>query len=369
MKLKRFIAEGYRNIERCDIGFDSGVNLFIGDNAEGKTNVVEGIYLFSRGRSFRSSDDKELVGFGKDGFRISIEYEDKDGTNTLEYALFGKARTRKKNGYKLAGVSEMLGNFRAVLFFPDDLRLVKGEPEERRAFLNVAASQCRPTYISDYKRFKSALENRNAILKNASRGLYFDEGELIAWSEAMAEYSAEINLARREYIALLEKYACEHISLLSDGKERLKLTYKSDVNENYTDKAEIKEEYKRVYTFGLEKEKIVGTSLYGPHRDDLLIELNGSAARSFASQGQQRSIVLSLKLAEGEVIREIHGEYPVFLFDDVLSELDEGRRAYVAGKIKKMQTVITSCEDIDGLSEEDANVILVKGGNYVSAHR
>ena len=141
MKLKRFTAEGFRNIDVCDISFDGGVNLFVGGNAEGKTNVVEGIYLFARGRSFRSSDDKELIGFGKEGFRIAIEYEDRDGEERLEYALFGKSRQRKKNGYKLAGVSEMLGNFRAVLFFPDDLRLVKGEPEERRTFLNVAVSQ------------------------------------------------------------------------------------------------------------------------------------------------------------------------------------------------------------------------------------
>ena len=369
MKLKRFTAEGYRNIEKCDISFDSGVNLFIGGNAEGKTNVVEGIYLFARGRSFRSSDDKELVGFGRDGFRIAIEYEDNDGTQTLEYALFGKNRIRKKNGYRLNGVGEMLGNFRAVLFYPDDLRLVKGEPEERRAFLNVALSQYRTAYLSNYKNFKSALENRNTLLKNASKGRYYDEGELIAWSEAMAEYSCEIFTARKEYVKLLEKYAKEHMNELSCGQENLELAYKSDIAEDALGKDEVKNEYRRVLTENLEKEKLVGTSLYGPQRDDLIIKLNGKPARSFASQGQQRSVVLVLKLAEGEVIKEIYGEYPVFLFDDVLSELDEDRRTYVKGKIKKMQTVITSCESTDGLSEDDANVILVKGGNYVSSHR
>ena len=368
MKLKRFTAEGYRNIDRCEISFADGVNLFVGGNAEGKTNIVEGIYLFSRGRSFRTSDDKDLVGFGKDGFRISIVYEDKDGEQMLEYALFGRSRQRKKNGYKLAGAFEMLGNFKAVLFFPDDLRLVKGEPEERRAFLNVAVSQYSTTYLSDYKRFKTALENRNALLKNASKGQYFDEGELVAWSEAMAEYSADVYLARKSYVRILEKYAKEHMTELSDGKETLELGYKSDIEGEFSDKESVKEEYRRVFLSRLEREKLAGTSLYGPQRDDLIIKISGNAARSFASQGQQRSVVLSLKLAEGEVIREIYGEYPVFLFDDVLSELDVKRREYVTNRIKKMQTVITSCEGTDALSR-DANVILVKGGTYVPAYR
>lgn len=368
MKLRRFCAEGFRNIESCDISFSDGANLLIGGNAEGKTNAVEGIYLFSRGRSFRTPDDRDLIGFGKEGFRVSIEYEDRDGISTLEYANFGKVKQRKKNGYKLNGVSEMLGNFRSVLFFPDDLRLVKGEPEERRSFLNVALSQCYTSYLPDYKRFKTALENRNSILKSASRGQYFDKCELLSWGDVMAEYSAEIYLLRKKYISLLSVYAAGHTGHLSGGKENLDLSYKCDISEDIETKSDAVAEYKRVYTKSLDREIIVGTSLYGPQRDDIIISLNGSPARQFASQGQQRSIVLSLKLAEGEVIREIFGEYPVFLFDDVLSELDENRRSYVAGRIGGIQTVITSCENTDGLGD-DINLIEVKGGRYVSSYR
>ena len=368
MKLIRFSAEGFRNIDSCDIRFSDGANLLVGGNAEGKTNAVEGIYLFSRGRSFRTADDKELVGFGKEGFRISIEYEDGDGVSTLEYALFGRSRQRKKNGYKLSGVSEMLGSFRSVLFFPDDLRLVKGEPEERRSFLNVAIAQCFPAYLSDYKRFKEALENRNALLKAASKGQYVDRAELQSWSDVMAEYSKDIYIARKKYISMLGVYARQHALSLSGGREELTLSHKCDIPLEISDADGILSEYKRVYSENAEREMAAGTSLYGPQRDDLVITINGTLAKSFASQGQQRSAVLSLKLAEGGVIKELFGEYPVFLFDDVLSELDDERREYVAGKIEGMQTVITSCEGTERLSG-DVSVIEVKGGKYVPSHR
>ena len=367
MKLRRFRADGFRNIDACDITFTDGANLLVGGNAEGKTNAVEGIYLFSRGRSFRTSDDKELVGFGKEGFRISVEYEDKDGVSTLEYALFGRQRQRKKNGYKLTGVSEMIGSFRSVLFFPDDLRLVKGEPEERRAFLNVALSQLEPSYVSEYKSFKSALENRNALLKAASRGDYVDEGELFAWGEIMAKHSARIYLARREYVTMLSEYARAHMTGISQGEECLELRYKSDIEGELDEPYAVECEYKRIYTSSLIRERAAGTSLYGPQRDDIVILLSDKQARSFASQGQQRSVVLAMKLAEGEVIKRRFGEYPVLLLDDVLSELDGERRKYLLGSIGDMQTIITSCEDVE-ISDE-ASTITVEGGKYVPAHR
>ncbi len=363
MKLKRFKAENFRNIEYCDIEFGDGVNLFYGNNAQGKTNAVEGIYVFARGKSFRKNDDKELVKFGADGFRIYIEYEDKNGDGRLEYSFFGRERRRKKNGYKIDRVKEMIGSFKAVLFYPDDLSLVKDSPEERRAFLNVAISQCYDVYISYYSNYKKALENRNCILKNATKGLYVDNNELISWSLYMAEYASYIHLMRKEYIKKLELYAFEIMRDISDGKEDISLFYKSDVDDGISDIKQIKKEYERILTENLEKEKIVGTSLYGVHRDDLEININGKSARSFASQGQQRSIVLALKLAEGEVSRSISGEYPVFLFDDVLSELDEKRRKYIISQTKERQIIITSCEkDLLGISPD--RIIEVNSGIY-----
>ncbi len=362
MYIKRFKADNFRNIESCDIYFDKGVNLIHGNNAQGKTNAVEGIYVFARGRSFRAADDRELIKFGTDGFRLYIEYSDKNGENTLEYSCFGRERRRKKNGYKIDKIKEMLGSFKAVLFYPDDLLLVKDSPEQRRSFLNVAISQCYDSYITYYSNYKKALENRNCLLKFASKGMYVDENELISWSYYMAEYASYIYVMRRDYIKKLEVYAKSLMNNISEGKESLELFYKSDVKNETGERKEAEEEYKRVFTSELEREKIVGSTLFGIQRDDLIININGKSARSFASQGQQRSIVLALKLGEGEVNRDICGEYPVFLFDDVLSELDERRKSFVLGGIGERQIIITSCEKEDGKIK--GKKIEVRSGSY-----
>ena len=204
MIIRSFKARNFRNIEEADLKFDKGINVLLGKNAQGKTNAVEGIYVFARGKSFRHGDDKDLVKKGAEGFNISIEFENKSGCETLEYSYYGAQRRRKKNGYKVSKASDMIGSFKAVLFCPDDLDLVKGGPEKRREFLNVAISQCYPSYVSLYSDYKKALENRNALLKNASKGLYFDERELIAWSGLIAQYASYVYIQRRNYIKKLE---------------------------------------------------------------------------------------------------------------------------------------------------------------------
>ena len=367
MKVSKFKAENFRNIEKCEIEFTDGVNLIYGGNALGKTNVIEGIYLFSRGRSFRTAQEKDLVKYGTDGFRIAIDYESLDGECSLEYASFGREKRRRRNGYAVKSAKEMVEGFKAILFHPDNLSLVKGGPEERRAFLNVAAAQYYPAYISDYARFASALENRNALLKNASRGAEVDDGEIIAWSDCMAEYAASLYKTRVEYLKKLEVYVKRIGYKISDGKERISLEYKSDVDE-YDESMSILHQYRKVLTSHIEREKLAGSSLYGPQRDDIIININGQPTRGFASQGQQRSIVLSMKLAEGEVIKDTFGEYPVFLLDEMLSELDERRRKFVLDSLSGKQTIITACEG-EEMKPLAKNLIEIKDGEYVSAHR
>jgi DNA replication and repair protein RecF len=308
-----------------------------------------------------------MVRYGDAGFRVGIDYESRDGEVSLEYASFGREKRRRRNGYAVKSVKELIEGFKAILFHPDNLSLVKGGPEERRAFLNVAAAQYYPAYISDYARFSTALENRNALLKTASKGGFVDDGELTAWSESMAEYSALIYKTRSEYLKKLEVYVREIGLKISDGKEEISFEYKSDVA---TDSGEesIRAQYREALTSSLEKEKIVGSSLYGPQRDDIIIKINGQPTRGFASQGQQRSIVLAMKLAEGEVIRDTFGEYPVFLLDEMLSELDEGRRRFVLDSLAGKQTIITACE-CEEMKPLASNLIEIKDGKYVSAHR
>ena len=367
MKISKFKAENFRNIEKCQIEFTDGVNLIYGGNALGKTNVIEGIYLFSRGRSFRTAQEKDLVKYGSEGFRIALDYESLDGECSLEYASFGREKRRRRNGYAVKSAKELIEGFKAILFHPDNLSLVKGGPEERRAFLNVAAAQYYPAYISDYARFAAALDNRNALLKNASRGVYVDDGELVAWSESMAEYSAKLYKTRVEYLKKLEVYVKQIGLKISDGKERITFEYKSDVSEDIED-VSLFEQYRAALTSSLEREKMAGSSLFGPQRDDIIIKINGQPTRGFASQGQQRSRVLAMKLAEGEVIKDTFGEYPVFLLDEMLSELDEGRRRFVLGSLEGKQTIITACE-CEEMKPLAKNLIEIKDGQYVSAYR
>lgn len=363
MIIKKFCCENFRNIEKCSVEFSDGVNLLYGNNAQGKTNAVEGIYLFARGKSFRAKDDKELIKFEKEGFRSYIEYKNKKGDNTLEYSNFGKEKLRKKNGYKIKKIKEFIGSFKAVLFSPDDLSIVKDSPEERRNFLNVAISQCYDAYIGIYSNYKKALDNRNCLLKEYSKGFFFDEKELISWSEYMAEYASYIYCFRRDYVKKTQFYSQKIMNDISSDKEKIEILYKSDIENEYLEREKIKEEYVKILTSNLEKEKAAGISLYGPHRDDMEIKINGVSARNFASQGQQRSIVLSLKLAEGEINKELSGEYPVFLFDDVLSELDEKRKEYILSGKGDKQIIISSCDYDENMFFAD-RIIKVENGKY-----
>ena len=363
MIIKKFSAASFRNIEKCSLEFKPGINLLHGKNAQGKTNALEGIYIFSRGRSFRAREDADLIKFGECGFRIGIEYEDGAGVSTLEYSLFGKERQRKKNGYKLKGISEMIGSFRSVLFYPDNLEIVKGGPEMRREFLNIAISQCYPSYVKYYSDYKKALENRNCLLKAAAKGLYYTEDELSSWSYSMADYASYIYLMRAEYIKRIAPYAENIMRGISDGAEIMDISFVSDIDGECDERECVREKYFSVLSSSVEREKNAGVSLFGPHRDDIKISVNGNDTRHFASQGQQRSCVLALKLAEGEVTKEISGEYPVYLFDDVLSELDSRRRSFVLGGLSDRQIIITSCES-EEYKQYGASIIEVTDGTY-----
>ena len=363
MKLKRFYAKDFRNIEQVDITFHEGVNLLFGSNAQGKTNAIEGIYLFARGKSFRKAKESELIRFGCEGFRAEITFETSLGEETLSYAVYGSERKRMKNGYKIDRISDMIGSFRAVLFTPDHLGLVKDGPEERRAFLDVAICQCKPYYLSAYTNYKRALEQRNCLLRMMGKGMPVDINEVYAWSRSLAEYAAPIYLERRDYIQRLEKHARVTMREISDEKESLTLRYKSDIDYDGDELQEIKKAYYDLFVSDIPREAQNMGTLFGIGRDDMEILINGRRARAFASQGQQRSVVLALKLAEGEACLELSGEYPVFLFDDVLSELDERRRAYLLSKRKDRQIVITSCEKKE-IADFSESLICVREGSF-----
>ena len=354
MHITNFQAQNYRNVATASINFCPGVNLLWGDNAQGKTNLLEGIYTFARGKSFRGASDSELCRFGTDGYSLSLTCHTGGRAVTLGYRYAGGTRERRLGGAPVSRLSEMIGHFRAVLFYPDHLQLVKGGPGERRLFLNIAISQLDPLYLASLSRFEKLLANRNALLKDAQKLGFLDRDLLAAYSEGMAAECATIAAVRERYISSLERESEALLHALSSGRERLTLRYTGGGT---------KEDYEKKLTSSLDREIAAGCSLFGVHRDEMDILLNDIDARAYASQGQKRSLVLSLKLGEGEVARARSGEYPVFLFDDVLSELDEGRRAFILSDAGERQVIMTSCER-RGFEGVAANEICVRDGVY-----
>ncbi len=336
MQIKRATYENFRNIESADLYFDDGVNVLSGFNAQGKTNIIEGIYCFACGKSFRGVNDKELVRLGKESGSIGIEFEDRERVRRHKIRYFENERKIcLKEDIRVSKMSEFIGLFRAVLFCPDHLRIIKDGPSERRAFLDIALSQLYPAYVDALTKYKKLLLQRNALLKDPE--VYGFNDMIGVISEQMAGHAAFISEHRQRYINELQKSVSAIISDMTCGAEKCVLRY-----ENLKDESE----YRKMLLCNLEKEKAAKTTLYGVHKDDIAVSLNSLDARVYASQGQQRSIALALKIAEGEACRLISGEYPVFLFDDILSELDERRKDFILSGLEGRQVIITGCEEI-----------------------
>lgn len=350
MYCEKISFKDYRNIEKAEISLTPDINVLYGENAQGKTNLLEGIYYFAYGKSFRLAKDKELIRFGQDSANIKIEFSDNVRKRSHEVKFFESARKIcLKENIKIARMSEFIGVFRAVLFSPEHLSIVKDGPSERRNFEDIAVSQLYPAYMSSITRYQKTLTQRNSLLKEPESPAFYDM--LCVYSEQLAKEAAFISEYREKYTERLSLHVSDIVSDMTCGRERVKINYGERKSE---------EEYKRLLTENTEKEKRAGTTLYGTHKDDIYIELNGKDSRSFASQGQQRSIALSMKLAEGEISKEITGEYPVFLFDDILSELDRSRKEYVLSGLNGKQVIITCCEEVDV-----GNVYTVKNGEIV----
>ena len=356
MNIKSSEFINFRNIAEERIEFSPGVNVIYGENAQGKTHILEGIYIFARGKSFRSLKDKELISFGKSVAYSRLEFENEGGCTTLGVEISSnKPKHFYRNNIKVSKTSEIIGEFRSVLFCPSHLGIISDSPSVRRSFLDVAIAQLRPVYIKLLAKYQNYLLNRNSILKK-------EEGErdnclIDTYSEAMAELCADISLIRQEYIKKLDLWVKEFFKDMTLGKETPEVLYDADhsLKEEY-DREAIKNKFLSLYKENIEREIKYGATMYGIHKDDMKISINSKDSRLYASQGQQRSLALAMKMAEGEISREMTSEYPVFLLDDVLSELDESRRKYILSSIDKRQVIITSCEP---------SVFEGKGDNYI----
>lgn len=373
MIVERVAYRNFRNIAEAELDLSPGVNVFLGNNAQGKTNALEGMYLMATGKSFRTPRERELVRFGQPFFEVELLMKDERREQSLFFKAYsaelGKRRECKKNGVSVGRLGELLGSFRAVLFCPEHLSVVKDGPSERRSFLDIALCQLRPMYLAALSRHNKILTQRNALLKQLSEGM--GERQLLeVYSEQLAREAAFIYASRRDYIARLELYVKSFFAELcgmNEFCELPELKYKNSLKTSDFNETEAFEGYRRALSANVGREIAAGASLYGSHKDDIEIYLDGREARLYASQGQQRSISLAMKLGEGEISREYSGEYPVFLFDDVLSELDPGRQEFLLSRLGKRQVIMTACTPPPFIGE--ANFIRVEGGEYFTGSR
>ncbi len=369
MYLDCAVFEHYRNIEHFPFTFDRGINILYGKNAQGKTNVVEGIYLFGSGKSFRHAREKDLIMADKNHAQISIAYVDSVRENKMSYRMFRDlSKETFKNGVKIGRMSNFIGNFKAVLFCPEHLSIVKDEPAQRRTFLDSAISQTSRPYLAALMEHKKLVEQRNALLKGYEKQKDSFPVTMEILSEKLAADAAYITEIRAKYLTRLFQLVNRYLQEMTGGREACDFRYLSHAagneNEELFDRERNLQKYREIFFKDIQKEIIIGSSIGGAHRDDFEIKLNGMNAKIFASQGQQRSIALAMKLAEGEISKEDSGEYPVFLLDDVLSELDRERKSYVLSELHDRQVIITTCDEADFSGINNALKIFVENGNY-----
>ena len=366
MIVEKIKYKGFRNIEEQTLTFDNGVNILYGENAQGKTNALEGIFLFAHGKSFRTQNDRDMVAFNAKNTSLEMLYSENERKRELSFELFKTKRRICKINKAPARLSEIIGLFRAVLFCPDHLSIVKEGPANRRSFLNSAICQLKPLYLKSLQKYNKIIEQRNILIKKSEDNPKRYKDLIDIYSEELAKEAAFIYLTRRDYVKMLSSIVTDFLTEMS-GKEKVFLKYKNSIRDcEISEKREIEKLYYELFCKDREREIILGSTLHGIHRDDIEIYIDERDARLYASQGQQRSIALAMKLAEGEISKNETGKYPVFLFDDVLSELDHKRQKFVLENLNSKQVIITSC-DISGFSKDMLNsskIINVKNGIY-----
>ena len=357
--IKTIDIENFRNIKKTCLEFFDGINVITGENGQGKTNLIESIWLLTGGKSFRGSKDKDLINKDCDFARIvAVIKAEEDYEDKIELLVADteskKGRYAKFNDGTQKRAVSLAGKFYCVVFCPQHLTLVSGSPSLRRKFVDGAICQIYPGYIKTYKTFEKYLEQKNSLLKNCMKyPLNEFNYTLDIYNQNIAALSWEIYLKRKEYIDLLCVKAKEYYSKISSGREQIDF--------KYLPFAEEKEEFYKKLCESTDADKRAGFSTCGVQREDIEIYIDGENAKEFASQGQQRSIVLSMKLAESDILKEICEINPVILLDDVLSELDFKRQEYLLENIEGKQVFISSCDE-NRINLAQSRKYLVKNG-------
>lgn len=344
----------YRNLLPADLSFDDGINVLYGKNAQGKTNLLEALWLFTGGHSFRGAKDAELTAFGEKTALLKLHFFSGGREQHMELTLENGKRRFLVNGVEMRTGAELIGKFCGVIFSPEHLSLVKSGPAMRRGFLDGALCQSRPAYAKDFVLYQRTLKQRNTLLKDISKNPAL-ESTLSVWDGVLAERGEKVMRQRKALLERLLPSVQRIYRGLSQGQEEIGLSYVSTVGSAAQFLSRLEETRRG--------DLLTGFTNIGPHRDDVEITINGISARLYGSQGQQRSAVLSLKLAEADVMEEITGEKPVILLDDVMSELDRERQAYLLNHVRDRQIFLTCCDPGNIRDLRGGRLFFVEQGN------
>ena len=354
MWIKKIKINNFRNYKSQEINLEKNINIFYGENAQGKTNIIEAIFLSSMGKSFRAKKDKEMIMLGEEKSNIEIEYEktDRDGKIKIE---LGNKKIVYINGIKIKKLSELLGKINVVIFTPDDINILKGGPQNRRRFLDIMISQLRPNYMYNLNLYLKTLEQRNNYLRQIKEENK-NENMLEIWDEELSNYAINIYNYRKEFIEKIKNKIKNIHSEITNNKEEIEIEYLSECIS--------KEKYLELLKQRRKLDIIKGYTTKGIHRDDFNIYINKKELGIYGSQGQHRTAILSLKLSELNIVKDEIDESPILLLDDFMSELDEKRRKNFLEKINDVQVIITCTEKID-IENKEILVYNVKSGNAI----
>lgn len=340
--VKSIGIENFRNIKSCEVSFCGEVNIITGKNGQGKTNLLEAIWLLTGAKSFRGSRDKDLINYDYDFSKINAIIKEEKKEKNIELLIAAtdnkKGRFARVNGSQQERASSLAGKFYCVVFCPQHLSLVAGSPTQRRKFMDGALCQLYPSYIKTFKTFERYLEQKNSLLKNINRYKKSEADEILeVYNKNLGNLGYEIYKKRKEYTDKLSQLTVKYYEEISEGQESITLEYISF--------GEKQEDFYNLLLESIEKDKRAGFSCCGVQREDINIQIDGVSAKDFASQGQQRSIVLAMKLSEGDILKVVTEVEPVVLLDDVLSELDTARQDYLLHHIDKRQVFISCCDE------------------------
>lgn len=361
MIIKNLSCKNFRNFKEIEFTPTESMNVIFGDNAQGKTNLLEAIWLFCGAKSFRGAKDAELKKFGEEKAINSCDFVFGDVEKNAKIIIEDKRRA-ELSGKMLSSASKLAGNFYAIVFSPSDLNLVNDGPSVRRKFLDTAIGQIYPNYNEKLRKYVKAVSQRNTILRDMK--IHSDlEFILDDFEFSLAPLIKEIVQYRYKYIEILREILPELYGGISGEKEKLDIKYISKINQNQTN-----EEILYILKQARKEDIFTGNTSVGPHRDDLELLLDKNLLKSYGSQGQRRSVALTLKLSEARVLKKITGEYPIALLDDVMSELDKSRQDFILNHIKDWQVFITCCDPANITGLKDGTVYEMKGGNFCTTN-